>query len=137
MEISLRGMTFIQFLAVGLTLLLFSKTFSDFKKKRITPRAFIVWTGLWLAMTIIAVIPQVTAPLVKVSGVDRGIDVVVYFSILFIFFILFKIITALGEINYKITKIIRHLALKDSEGEEGKPSSFPFANARGKNEDIN
>jgi len=111
-------MTLIQFLVVGLTLLLFSKTFSDFKKKKITPRIFIFWEGIWLAMAIIAILPQVTTPLAKISGLERGIDIVVYFSIVFIFFILFKIIAALGEINYKITQIVRHLALKNSEKNE-------------------
>ena len=110
-------MTLIQFLAVGLTLLLFFKTFSDFKKKKITPRAFIVWEGLWLAMAIIALLPQVTTPLAKISGLERGIDIVVYFSILFLFFFLFKIIAALGEINYKITQIVRRLALKNHKEE--------------------
>ena len=88
-------MTLIQFLAIGLTILILLKTISDFKKNRINLLAFLFWTGLWSSVIIVAALPQITMPLAKISGLERGIDVVVYFAIVFIFFLLFKIIAKL------------------------------------------
>lgn len=107
-------MTLVQFLAIGLVILILIKTISDFKKNKITFPIFLFWLGLWLIVIIVAALPRVTLPLAKLLGVGRGIDVTVYFSILFIFFILFKIITTLEKMKQEITEIVRHLSLKNS-----------------------
>lgn len=90
------------------------KTVADFKKNKITSRVFLFWSILWLAIITVAILPQITGLLDKLlSGVNRGLDAIVYFSIFFIFFIIFKIIARLERIEREITEIIRHLALKN------------------------
>ena len=105
-------MTLVQFLIAGLIILFLIKTVSDFKKKRISRSSFIFWFCLWLIILIVAFIPQVTNFLAGLIGVKRGTDVATYFSILIIFFILFKIISRLERINQEITEIIRHITFK-------------------------
>lgn len=111
-------MTLVQILAIGLIILILIKTVADFKKKKFTLSAFVFWMSLWIIILVVAVLPQVTGFFARLLGVGRGIDVVVYFSILFILFILFKIITSLEKMNREITEIIRHLALKNSKKNE-------------------
>ena len=106
-------MTLIQFLAVGLVILILIKTIADFKKNKITLAYFLFWMGLWLVILIVAVLPQITGFFAKLLGVGRGVDVAIYFAIIFIFFILFEIITRLEKIKQEITEIVRHLALKN------------------------
>lgn len=108
-------MTLIQILAVALIILILVKTIADFEKKRIGGKVFVFWTVIWLAMIILAALPYVTGPLAKLMGVGRGIDVAVYFSILFIFFIVFKIISKLTKIEREISEIVQNLALKDKK----------------------
>jgi hypothetical protein len=106
-------MTLVQFLAIGFVILALIKTASDFKKKRIGVKSLVFWALIWVAVAVVAVLPYVTAPLAKILGIGRGIDVVVYFSILSIFFILFKIISKLTKIDKDITEIVQHLSLKN------------------------
>lgn len=108
-------MTLIQFLVIGLVILILLKTISDFKKNKITVSAFLFWLIIWLAIITVAVLPGITIFLAKLLGVGRGIDVTIYFSIVIIFFILFKIITSLEKTKKEITEIIRYLALKNSK----------------------
>jgi hypothetical protein len=106
-------MMLVQFLAIGLVVLIIIKTTSDFKKKKITLKVFIFWILIWIAIMMVAGMPQITIPLSKILGVGRGIDVEVYFSILFIFFILFKIFSKMEKIEREITKITQYLSLKE------------------------
>lgn len=108
-------MTLIQILAIAFTVLILLKTASDFKKKRIEAKVFVFWTAIWLAVIIVAALPYVTAPLAKLMGVGRGIDVAVYFSVLFIFFIIFKIVSKLTKIDREISEIVQNLALKEKD----------------------
>ncbi|GAG41155.1 unnamed protein product [marine sediment metagenome] len=107
-------MTSIQFLAVILIILILIKTLVDFKKNKITLSVFLFWLTFWSITLGIIVIPKVTSFLEdKLLGEGRGTDAIIYFSILFIFFILFKIIVRLEKIKQEITKIVRQLALKE------------------------
>ncbi len=106
-------MTLVQFLIVGLAILVLFRTILGFKKKKITPKLFIFWLAIWIVVIIVAILPQITDPLSKMLGVGRGVDVAIYFSILFIFFFIYKIMARLEKIEYEITKIVRHLSLNE------------------------
>jgi len=108
-------MTLIQFLIAGLIILFLIKTVSDFKKKRISSSNFLFWFFLWLIILITAFIPQVTNFLAELIGAKRGTDVATYFSILIIFFILFKILSRLERINQEITEIVRRITFKEQD----------------------
>lgn len=106
-------MTLVQFLAAGLAILFIVKTVSDFKDKKISGKGFVLWILVWIAIAVIAFLPQITEPLRKVLGIGRGIDVAVYFSIVFIFYILFEIIKKITKTEREIAEIVREIALKD------------------------
>lgn len=107
-------MTQLQLLVAFLVILPLIKTVADFKKNKITLSVFLFWLILWLVILMVTVLPQVTGFLEnRLVGAGRGIDAVIYLSILFIFFILFKIIVRLEKIKQEITEIVRHLALKN------------------------
>ena len=106
-------MLFIQFLILAFALFIIIRIVLNFRKRKISSRGMLLWVGLWLIIAIVALLPKTTVFLANILGVSRGTDVAVYFSILLIFFILFKIITKLERIEQEITKIVRHLALKD------------------------
>lgn len=105
-------MTLVQFLIIALSILVLYRTILGFKRKRVTPKTFIFWLGLWIAVIILAILPQITDFLSEILGVGRGVDVAVYFSILLIFFLLYKIIVRLEKIEHEITEIVRQIALK-------------------------
>lgn len=110
-------MTSVQILVTSLAILILIKALVDFRRDKIKLPLFLFWLTLWLVMLVVAVFPQVIKFLEKtLLGVGRGIDAVVYFSIILIFFILFRIIARLEKIKQEITEIVRHLTInKDKE----------------------
>ena len=108
-------MTLVQFIIVGLAALIIFKTILNFKEKKVTFKLFIFWTALWIIIMVAAVLPKITTFFSEILGIGRGVDVAVYFSIILIFFLLYRIIIHLEKIDQEITQIIRHLALKNSK----------------------
>jgi len=105
-------MHLVQFLFIALAILFFLRTVANLKRKKITLKGFMFWAGLWMMIIIVAVLPGTTNFFSKILGIGRGVDVAVYFSILLIFFLIYKIGIRLEKIEHEITKIVRQDAIK-------------------------
>lgn len=111
-------MALIPIIAIFLSSLILIKTVSDFKKNKITLPIFLLWTILWLIIIVVAILPQAAVFIDKLVGEGRALDAIVYFSIFFIFYILFKIVTRLEKIESDITTIVRKIALDDKDDQK-------------------
>ncbi len=65
---------FIQFFIIAFAFFAFSRIILNFKKGRMTLKGLIFWSGLWLAVIVTALFPQITNPLARFLGVGRGSD---------------------------------------------------------------
>ena len=110
-------MTLIQLLIAGFAALVLFRTLVSLKRKKISLAEFIFWAAIWGAVMMVAFLPGITTFLSEFLGVGRGVDVAVYFSILLLFFLLYRIIIRLEKIDYQITQIVRRQALKGKNEE--------------------
>ncbi len=83
-----------------------------------TGREFFIWLIFWLLVLTATFWPKLTDKLANFVGVGRGVDLMIYLSIIVLFFAVFKIIIKLKQIDRNITKIVREVALKDKEKKE-------------------
>src|SRR4051812_49179308 len=67
----------------------------------------IFWILFWLGVDVVILFPNSTTVLANKLGIGRGVDLVVYVSIIMIFFVLFRLNVKLEGINRQITKIVR------------------------------
>ena len=98
-------------------LFVLSRIFFRFRAGDITSRELTIWVIFWLLVALAVAVPQQTDTIAQFLGVSRGADLLVYLSILVLFFIVFKIIVKLEKIDKNITKIVRSTAL-DKEGKK-------------------
>ncbi|MFA5022257.1 MAG: DUF2304 domain-containing protein [Patescibacteria group bacterium] len=89
------------------------KTILRFQKGDITSRELTLWTTFWLLVGGVALVPKKTDAIAQWLGVERGSDLLVYLSIIVLFFIVFKIVVKLEKINRDITKVVRREALEE------------------------
>jgi len=94
------------------------RTLLRLKKQELRIGEVIVWVVFWLAVAVVAITPQTTDIIAQFVGVSRGIDLLVYISVVVLFFLIFKLIVKLEKIEQSLTKVVRHLSLKDSDEEE-------------------
>jgi hypothetical protein len=103
----------IQYLLSFLILLIVYRVVIKWKQGILTSRDLVFWTGFWLVVGIIILLPDTTSYLAEIVGVGRGADLIVYLSIVLIFYIIFQMTIKVEKIERNITKVVRTVAMKD------------------------
>lgn len=106
----------IQFLISLFALFAISRIAIKFRKRELTTSKFLIWFIFWLAAGIIVWIPNVTNVVANMLGIGRGADLIFYFSILVLFYLIFRIYVKLERMERDITKVVR----EDALGEDNK-----------------
>lgn len=107
----------IKLIIIVFVLTVIGRTIARFQKGDITTRELTIWTIFWLLVGLVAIAPKKTDAIAQWLGVERGADLLVYISIMVLFFIVFKIIVKLEKIDRDITKVVRQTALKNKDDE--------------------
>ena len=107
----------IQVIIIIAIVLILPRTFLQYRAKKIKLRELIFWTLFWLIVLVVALLPQTVNFVADYLGVGRGVDVAIYAAIIVLFYIVFRIFVRLDKLEKDITKIVRHLALKDKDDE--------------------
>ncbi|KKR81577.1 MAG: hypothetical protein UU73_C0001G0147 [Candidatus Daviesbacteria bacterium GW2011_GWA1_41_61] len=105
-------MSISQLLLSTIIIFIIYKTALSFKKGNLSKNFTFTWLLLW-AGVLFFIFEQNT--LIKAAhsvGISRGVDLVIYLSIILLFYLVYRIFYNLNEINQKITKIIREEALR-------------------------
>ncbi|NUM25137.1 MAG: DUF2304 family protein [Candidatus Buchananbacteria bacterium] len=107
----------IKFIIILFVLVALWRTFWRFKKNDITVQELVIWSVFWLVVAAATLVPKETDTIAQFVGVERGADLLVYLSILVLFFVVFKIIVKLEKIDRDITKLVRGVAITKKDGQ--------------------
>jgi len=122
----------IQYLLVFLVLLMIVRVIRKWKQGLLGLRDLFFWVAFWIVAGIIVVLPEVTNFFAGLFGVGRGADLVIYLSIVLIFYIIFQVMVRIEKIERNITKIVREMAL----GQENSPSQILSKQNLGGQEEV-
>jgi len=108
---------------IVLVLLLLLISFVFLSRLRSSSRNRILIFILALTGILMVMMPDLTTTLAQILGVGRGADLITYFSLVGIFFILLLIYSKLRELDAAITSIVRTVAIDQAKltGELNKP----------------
>ncbi len=104
-------MEIIQIVIIIFALFALSRAFLRFKDNKLTKNEFIFWVILWVAVIIVSLIPTITGPISNVFGIGRGMDLIIYISIIILFYLIFRLYVKLESIEKEITMVVRRIAL--------------------------
>lgn len=76
------------------------------------------WLFIWIVVLVVFWLPQTTSYLAALLGIGRGVDLAVYSAVLMIFYLIFRLYLKLDKQQKEITKIVRHLALSETDDEK-------------------
>lgn len=83
----------------------------------------LIWSALWIGVAVVGLLPQTTDLLAARVGIGRGVDLLVYLSILALFFAVFRLVVRLEATQQELTKLVRSIALKDLDTTQARPDS--------------
>lgn len=81
---------------------------------------FIFWCSIFSLAIIGVIFPGYTSNLAKFLGIGRGVDLVIYISIVLIFYLIFRIYVYVENLKREMTELIQKLALKDDNKKNDK-----------------
>lgn len=83
-------------------------------RQRRIPSAWAALLSLiWVGLVVVSLLPQTTDLLAAQVGIGRGADLLVYISIIALFYLVFRLVLRLERLQQDITKVVRAMALKD------------------------
>jgi hypothetical protein len=91
-----------------------------------------LWLLFWVAVVVVAWLPDTTNLLARWLGVGRGVDTAMYLSILVVFYLLFRSFAKIEDLDRQLTRIVRANALREME-EDSRISAVERSKAAEKN----
>src|SRR3989344_2221414 len=81
-----------------------SRAILRFRERRISKLEIALWSLIWIAIIVVAIIPETSSEISKIVGVGRGVDFLVYLSIILVFYLIFRLYIKLDQAEQNITK---------------------------------
>lgn len=89
-----------------------SRVVLRFREDKVSTVGLFGWATLWLIVEIVVWIPDFTTSIARILGIGRGADLIIYFSIVALFYLVFRIYVKLEDLERQITFIVRSIALQ-------------------------
>jgi hypothetical protein len=105
----------IKIILIIFSLFVLLKVSLRFRERKISLKEFIFWIVFWLAVMLVVIMPETTTLAANLVGVGRGSDLAIYFSVVVLFYLVFRIFVKLDNIDAAITKVVRKEALDELE----------------------
>ncbi len=99
-------------------------------KKELRAGPLLAWLLLWFAIVVAVIAPQTTELLARILGVGRGADVVIYLSIVALFYLMFRVLIRLEKMDRAITAAVRAVALRELDRDSEQTENEPGAHSR-------
>ncbi len=113
-------MEIIQIVIIIFALFALSRVILRFKDNKLTRNEFFFWLVIWVAVIVISIIPNITGIISHPFGIGRGIDLIIYVSIIGLFYLIFRLYVKLESVEKEITALVRRIALDKKEKKKKK-----------------
>jgi hypothetical protein len=102
----------IQIAAFAFAAIHIARILALWKTKKLPLRTAVFWFFVWFAVLLVVSITPIIDALSRPIGVGRGIDLIVYISIMLLFYLVFQQNMKIDKLEQDITKVVREKALK-------------------------
>ncbi|MBN2052429.1 DUF2304 family protein [Candidatus Woesearchaeota archaeon] len=106
-------MEVLQIVIIIFALFAISRAVLRFKDNNLSKNELMFWVAVWVAIIILPFIPNVMTYISSIFGIGRGIDLVIYISIVVIFYLIFRLYVKIEAVEKQITLVVRKLTLKE------------------------
>lgn len=107
-------MPLIQVIIVAFALYALTRAVLRFRSGELHLGQVALWSAFWIGVGVVAVIPQTTSWLASAVGVGRGADLVIYCSIIALFYAVFRLFVRIERMERHITGLVRQIGLRDA-----------------------
>ncbi|AAB99600.1 conserved hypothetical protein [Methanocaldococcus jannaschii DSM 2661] len=106
-------MELIQIVGVIFALFALSRVVLQLKRRSISFNEGLFWIFVWGFVVIFLVFPEFFGYVAEVLGVGRGVDALIYISIVVLFYLIYRLYAKINNLERQITHIVREIAIRD------------------------
>lgn len=86
-----------------------------FREGKMTVGMLILWVIIWIGVIYISINPLSTVIFSSITGIERGLDVVLILGLFLSYYLIFRMYTMIETMEKEITQLVRELALQKDE----------------------
>lgn len=90
-----------------------SRAYLRFREGTINIGSFLFWISLWCLALFSVFEPSFTTYWAQLLGIGRGVDAIVYASIIVLFYLIFRTNVLIENLREEISKLVREIAIKE------------------------
>lgn len=98
-------------------------TLMRFKDSKMSFNMLLMWIAIWLLLIIFSIYPGTTSILASITGIGRGLDLILILGLISCFYFIFKIYNMIENIEEEITHLVREMALEKTKPDDEKSVS--------------
>ena len=107
-----------QYLGILVGVVAFIFTLIRFREGKLSLGMLTLWIGVWIIVILTSIYPNATSSLAILSGIGRGLDVILIIGIIGCYYLLFRMYNIIESIEEEIDQLVREIALqKRNSGE--------------------
>ncbi len=89
------------------------RTYIAYKKQNLSEGFVFIWGAFWIGILVLIFKKDLVSEIAHKLGISRGVDLVIYFSLIATFYMIYRILVLIDGLDRKITELVRKIALKD------------------------
>lgn len=109
-----------QLLALVFVFVILIRLSLRFSKRGISLGEYLLWFVVWLVLLLVIAFPGLTFIPARWLGLSRGVDVIVYISIAFLYLLVYGLYVKVEGIERELTKMVRKTALEKLKTKKSK-----------------
>ena len=108
----------IQYILACIILFAALRTYLQYKQRHLAAIELFFWFLFWSTSLFVVFRPEATTVLADLVGVGRGADLVIYISLIVLFYTIFRMFIRIRALQHDLSKIITELAIRDHKDDE-------------------
>lgn len=113
-------MVLLQLIGIIFALFALSRVFLRYKDKSIKAIEFFFWSVVWIGVIALALFPGIFTALSKFIGIGRGVDILLYFGMIILFYLIFRLYVKIENQKKELTLLVREFAVRKGEEQKKK-----------------
>ncbi len=106
-------MELIQIVGILFALFALSRVILQLKRRNININEGLFWIFVWSFVIILLIYPEFFKYIADILGVGRGVDAIIYISIVVLFYLIYRIYAKIDQLERQITYLVREIAIRD------------------------
>lgn len=106
-------MLLIQIILVAIIITIIFYSILRFKNDDLDSKRLFFWIIFWLVAIMVIIWPNFTVLIANYVGIGRGVDLIVYGSLIFIFYSLFRLLIRIEKLEKNLTQLVRQKSIDD------------------------